>query len=75
MGGRLFWIWNRRGFLGVSSSAELKLGRRPIMEDQLIGKMLCPECWGTGKKSDGAPCPGCEGTGVVLVFPPPVGES
>ncbi|CAA7623772.1 hypothetical protein [Magnetospirillum sp. UT-4] len=29
------------------------------------GEALCPTCGGSGK-ADGAPCPDCEGTGVVV---------
>ncbi len=39
------------------------------MEKQPRGRVLCPECLGSGrKKENGAPCAGCEGTGVGTVF-------
>jgi DnaJ-class molecular chaperone len=39
------------------------------MEDQPMA--LCPDCWGTGKKDDRTPCPGCEGTGWRPAHPAP----
>jgi hypothetical protein len=30
------------------------------------GEDLCPDCSGLGRRADGAACPTCEGTGVVI---------
>lgn len=41
------------------------------MENQSMGRTLCLDCWGTGRKNDGTPCPSCEGTGLVAVHAAP----
>jgi RecJ-like exonuclease len=39
------------------------------MEEQPLGYTPCPECRGSGKRSEGELCPTCKGSGLVPVFP------
>lgn len=34
-----------------------------------VGYTSCQDCRGRGRKDNGAPCPNCEGTGIVAVYP------
>jgi hypothetical protein len=34
-----------------------------------MGHTSCEDCRGRGKRDDGAPCPNCEGTGLMAVRP------
>jgi hypothetical protein len=45
------------------------------MTSPRLGYISCEDCLGSGKKDDRAPCPSCEGTGMVAVREPPTRKS
>lgn len=74
--GRGFWwfvrILEQGGDFGRRvGRGGVESGREAVMESQPIGYAACPECRGTRQKSDGSPCPGCKGTGLVAVYRAP----